>query len=679
MSRSSSADVVINEIMYNSSYAPDVEYIELYNSGPSEVNLQGWYLLDSNLTHPLCSLVGTLGVGEYLVVAADNAIFTAQFPGVTNYNINDFDPAGLGFGLGNGGDTVNLFDDDDDLHDYVAYDDSSPWPSSPDGSGPSLELINYILDNAVAASWDPSLSTGGTPGTINSTYASDSAPICNNGKRDIRLPASNETVSVTVTAFDQEGLISVELLVDLGSGYVAQPMYDDGTHGDGAAADSTFGALIPVQSDGTLVRYYARATDSIGQIDTWPGDAPVDYRAYTVGYERPLLVVNEIVASNATGISDEMGEFEDWIEIFNPGSTTIDLGGMFLSDNLSNRHMWEIPAGYSLSPGEYLTIWADNDESDGPLHTSFKLSSGGEEVGLFDKEDLGNSKIHGFKYGLVADDISIGFYPDLGTSRGSNFNFGYSPEYLATPTPGAGNTTSELYSAICINEFHTTSEAGGIDDWVELFNRGTSAVDISGMYISDNRNENLKYSIAPGTTLNPGSFIVFDEVELGFSFSSSGEVIMLSAADGISGLDFYDYSEQVADVSEGRLQDGGSRWGAMTTPTPGTANEAPTAVGEDLHDLAKAGIYSVSAVPNPFNPLTRIAFSLGQDQDVTVALYNVQGRLVRTLHRGSLIAGEHQLTWNGNDAHGHKLSSGTYFACIRSDSAVMVQKLLLLK
>lgn len=673
------ADVVINEIMYNSSYNPDVEYIELYNTGPTPVNLFEWYLLDSDLGHPPCYLEGVLGVDEYLVIAADNAIFTVQYPGVTNYNVNDFDPDGLGFGLGNGGDQVNLFDDDDDLRDFVEYDDASPWPTSPDGSGPSLELVNPSLDNALASSWDPSVPVGGTPGVVNSTFATNAAPICNDGGRDIRLPTAADGVTVTVTAFDEEGLDTVELLVDMGGGYVSHAMFDDGAHGDGAPADSVYGYVIPAQPNGTLVKYYALATDDIGQTNAWPGDAPTEYRAYTVGHERPLLVINEIIASNDTGITDEMGEFEDWIEIHNPGTETVDLGGMFLTDNFDDRHKWEIPAGYSLAPGEFLVVWADNDLGDGPLHAAFKLSSGGEEVGLYDTEDLGNAKIHGFKYGRVAADVAVGFLPDLGGAKDAHFSFGYSPEYLATPTPGAGNATSALYSDICINEFHVTSSAGGVDDWVELFNRGDSTVDIGGMYLSDKRSENLKYMIPGGTMLAAGEFALFDEVTLGFSFSSTGEVIMLTAADGLSGLDFYDFAEQTADVSEGRLSDGESRWFHLVNPTPGATNGGPTAIDDETPTVVLPALSNVRIAPNPFNPRTEIFFSLGRADDVTVGVYDLTGRRVRTLHRGNLPSGEHALPWDGSDDRGRRLASGAYFARIAIKTAMSVQKMLLLK
>jgi hypothetical protein len=54
------------------------------------------------------------------------------------------------------------------LHDFVEYDDSSPWPTGPDGGGTTLELIDAGADNALAASWAESTVMGGTPGEKNS-------------------------------------------------------------------------------------------------------------------------------------------------------------------------------------------------------------------------------------------------------------------------------------------------------------------------------------------------------------------------------------------------------------------------------------------------------------------------------------------------------------------------------
>ncbi|MBK8167677.1 MAG: lamin tail domain-containing protein [bacterium] len=671
------ADVVINEIMYNSPFTPDVEYIELTNMGPAAVNLGDWYLLDSDLGHPRCYLSGTLAAGGYLVIAADVAIFAVQFPGVANLNPQGFDPGGTGFGLGNGSDTVNLFNDDDLLVDTVAYQDRGAWPTAADGQGSSLELVNPALDNSVAANWLASGPVGGTPGAVNSVYAANSAPTCGNGARDIDLPTAADAVTVTVEAQDAEALAGVALWVSTGGAYATTPMLDDGLHGDGAAGDGVFGAQISAQANGTLVRYYAVATDAIGQAESWPNGAPADYRAYTVGHLPPRLVVNEIVASNVAGAVDDMGEHEDWIEIFNPGSVAVDLGGMYLTDDFGNRNKWEIPAGVTIGAGARLVFWADEQPEQGPLHADVKLSASGEEVAVCTARDFGNVRIHGFKFGPVAADVAVGYRPDFGGVAPAGLEA--QPEYLTTPTPGADNGSSALYSTVCINEFHTTSLGGGVDDWVELYNRGATPVDIGGWYLSDNRTDNLKYQFPAGTVLSAGGYYSVDEETLGFGFSSAGEVVVLTAPDGTSGLDFHDFQAQTPDRSRGRFPDGAGLWGYFAGPSRGAANLAPAAADDDDAALPRPLVSAVRAVPNPFNPQTEIRFELGKAQDVGVVIFDVRGRRVRTLHEGPLAAGHVALRWDGRDDNGARLPSGVYSARVVAGGAAHRSKVLLLK
>lgn len=671
------AGVVVNEIMYNSPFTPDVEYIELTNTGPAAVNLGDWYLLDSDLAHPHCMLSGTLGVGEYLVVAADVTIFAARFPAVTNLNPAGFDPAGTGFGLGNSSDTVNLFNDDDVLVDSVAYQDRGAWPTAADGVGSSLELINPFLDNTLAANWSASVPTGGTPGAINSTYASNAAPTCRDGARSVDLPTAADAVTVTVTALDAESLAGVALWVSLGGAYAPTVMFDDGLHGDGAAGDDVFGAVIPAQGNGVLVKYYALATDAVGQTDTWPAAAPGNYAAYTVGYVPPQLVISEIVASNVAGALDEMGEHEDWVEIHNPGASAVDLGGMYLTDDFGTSDKWEIPAGQTIAAGGWIVFWADEQVAQGPLHAAIKLSASGEEVAICTARDLGNVRIHGFKFGPVAADVAVGYKPDF--SGGNPAGLSAQPEYLATPTPAASNNSSALYSAVCINEFHTTSLGGGVDDWVELYNRGATAVDLGGFYLSDNRTSNLKYQIPAGTILGAGQHYSVDEVTLGFGFSSAGEVVVLTAADGTSGLDFHDYAAQTPDVSRGRFPDGAGFWGNFAAPSRGAVNLAPSAAVNHETLPGMPTLSGLRAVPNPFNPQTEVRFELTAAQETAVVVYDAAGRLVRTLYRGPLAAGTIALRWDGRDDNGARASSGVYFARVTAGTSVEHGKMLLLK
>ena len=98
------------------------------------------------------------------------------------------------------------------------------------------------------------------------------------------------------------------------------------------------------------------------------------------------IVVNELMSLNSTVVADQNGEYNDWIELYNLSSQTIDLSGYYLSDNKSNISKWQIPLGTSISGNGYLIIWADKDTTQVGLHANFKLSAAGEEV-LFSKPD----------------------------------------------------------------------------------------------------------------------------------------------------------------------------------------------------------------------------------------------------------------------------------------------------
>jgi hypothetical protein len=680
ISTSASAAVVINEIMYNSPGLPDVEWVELYNSGDIAVELDDWYLLDDNAIHPICLLSGVLLPGNYLVVVGDFTLFNARYPGVTNTNINAFDPGGAGFGLGNTSDSVLLYDDDGMLRDNVTYFESGDWPGSADGDGPSLELVSPYLENNVGSAWDPSLVIYGTPGQINSTFTDNQAPTIHDTDREPRLPEATDIVLITALVTDQEGLAGVELFLDTGAGFVAQTMFDDGAHGDGAPADSLFGAAIAPLPDGSLIRYYVQATDAIGQVTTKPSTAPVAYHAYTVGHTIPHLMVSEIVANNITGIVDEMGQHEDWAEIYNFGFDAVDLTGMYLTDNLGDHRKWMLPA-VILQPGEFQMVWCDGQPEQGANHASFSLSSTGEEIGLYDNEDDGNTLIDGFVFGLMGADISYGMVdwptglPDNNRSGSVSQAMGH--EYYGTPSPGVFNEPV-FFSDIVINEFQTTSVNGGVDDWVEFYNRGTLAVDISGYWVSDNSSLPMRWSFPGGTILQPGGLYVVSEISLGFSFSSLGEEVMLTAADGITGLDFYSFGPQLPDVSVGRYAGGSPYWSTFTLATPGSANPSMSSPVFDDSTVPTA-LHIGGAYPNPFNPSTTISFSIPQSGEVHVQVYSLDGRLVRTINAGILASGTHQIPFNGLDDFGRPLSSGTWFAKVRSGSASDVVKMMLVK
>lgn len=654
-------DIVINEIMYNS-IGNDVEFIELYNASQIQYNLQNWYILDDNDSHTPCLINWTLKPGEYLVIASDVSQFKQKYPAVANVNPNAFDPGGTGWSYGNSGDVVRLFDKNKSLHDIVAYSDGGNWPTSPDGNGPSLELLNPALDNSLPTSWDPSMLTGGTPGARNSVYTENVRPTCKDGKRSKAIPTSADNVVVSVLAFDNEGLSRVELFVNLGSGYLAQTMNDNGTNGDAEAGDSLYSAIISAQASGKVVKYYAVATDNIGQQDSWPNNAPTDYHAYTVGYQPPKLRITELLAINNAVNKDEFGEYDDWFEIHNEDTKTVNLSGMFVSNNLNNPRSFKLPS-INIAAGEYKIFWADNTSTQGNWHVDFKLSSAGEEVGIFETVDHGNVLIDGWKYGLMSADVSMGFMPETGTA----------PEYLKSPTPGASNGSSQLFSPVCINEFQATSAFGGTDDWVEIYNRGTQAFDLSGCFLSDERANHTKWTFPQGKIMKPGEYLVIYEDVLGFGFSSEGsDVIMFTAADSTTGLDFYDFGAQKPDRSEGRLPDGANTWKFFDEPTKGASNKA-TAV--EHSDLTTPDQFVLQQnYPNPFNATTRIAFSLPAQGRIMLCVFNAAGQQVVTLVDDVFSAGNHTVQWQAD-----QMPSGLYFVRLTSGASTLTKKMMLLR
>ena len=157
--------VVINEINYNSSdnFNPD-DWVEIYNNSDYNIDLSLWVLKDENddniFTIPSKTIILP---DQYIVFCKDTVKFIENFPNVEFYY------GDLGFGFSGGSDLIRLFDSSGALADTVRYDDDYPWPVTPDGNGPTLELKNPSLDNSQSSNWSPSQGYG-TPGTVNSIF-----------------------------------------------------------------------------------------------------------------------------------------------------------------------------------------------------------------------------------------------------------------------------------------------------------------------------------------------------------------------------------------------------------------------------------------------------------------------------------------------------------------------------
>ncbi|MDA7873013.1 CotH kinase family protein [Akkermansiaceae bacterium] len=145
-------------------------------------------------------------------------------------------------------------------------------------------------------------------------------------------------------------------------------------------------------------------------------------------------VISEFMAANETGLQDGDGEFSDWIEIFNPTASSVDLSSYFLTEDSSDLTKWSFPP-LPLAPGERIIVFASGKGAAGPageIHTNFKLSAGGEYLALVTAS--GSTLLQEFAptYPALDEDVSYGILRgDLSTSR-----------VLGTPTPGQPNDAS---------------------------------------------------------------------------------------------------------------------------------------------------------------------------------------------------------------------------------------------
>ena len=196
------APLSISEIQYHPpDDHPSGDWIELYNPMPFDVDLSGWTFRDEGEDHVFVFPDGTLIGGRgFLVVAEDPTAFASLHPDVPEL------VGGWDFALANGGEAIILRDAVGATIDSLTYDDDAPWPSDPDGNGPTVELTDLAEDNTVPSHWQSSQVRGGSPGAFNTVGVrvdvEDETPV---------LPESAELAPVYPNPFRDVAIISFGL------------------------------------------------------------------------------------------------------------------------------------------------------------------------------------------------------------------------------------------------------------------------------------------------------------------------------------------------------------------------------------------------------------------------------------------------------------------------------------
>jgi hypothetical protein len=382
----------------------------------------------------------------------------------------------------------------------------------------------------------------------------------------------------------------------------------------------------------------------------------------------PPVWINEVLPNNISGQTDNAGDRDPWIELYNAGTTNVDLSPYYLTDNYTNLTRWAFPIATILGPKQFLVVWCDGEVGEsinGAPHTNFRLNPTNGSVALvrYQGSPAVPAVMDYLDYAQLSPDRSFGSYPDGEPRKRRLF-------YYATPN--ATNNPAYPQIQVTINEFmavNNTSLADPADqdfeDWFELYNAGTTAVDLTSYTLTDNLTNRNEFTIPPGYVIPPGGFLLVwadnetgqnratnIDLHAGFKLNSTSGDIGLFSPDGLL-VDSVTYGQQTNDVSMGLFPDGGAPpFYSMDVPTPRSANvlsganRPPTLNPVGNRTVAEQTLLTFTASATDPDAGQTVSYSLSADAPAGA----------------SIDAGTGQFTWTPTEAQG----PGVYGLTVRA-------------
>ncbi len=370
-------------------------------------------------------------------------------------------------------------------------------------------------------------------------------------------------------------------------------------------------------------------------------------------YLAPILVINEFLASNDSCCTDESGEYDDYIEIHNFGTAAADIGGYIITDEIGNYDdYYQIPTGNDstiIEPGGFLLLWADKDSEQGVLHVEIKLSIAGEQIGLFMQDSI--TVIDTLTFTEQFDDISYGRYPD-----------GSDSWHFMHPSPDTTNTAYNVIPAA----FSLSEPSNNTQITIDESNVNTGSIAFTWGASSDANGDSLYYLMRAASA------------EIGdHGLDTNATSIELS------------YMDIIEDMSENNVTAATLDWTVHVTDGIDTveADNAPFSITIDGADALSAYLEGLipdefalhQNYPNPFNPVTTLRYDLPEADLVSITIYDMLGREVKTLINQTQEAGYRSVIWDATNDYGKPVSAGIYLYQIHAGEYISTKKMVLLK
>ncbi|MBP5802562.1 lamin tail domain-containing protein [Microbacterium maritypicum] len=526
---SAAPSLVLNEIVYDDAATGLADQVEIYNAGAETIDLTGWTIADEKRDSFGTAPQGTsLAPGEFLVLVKD---------------------VDFAFGLGKG-DEVVLFDPSGTEVDSYAYENTAPlsvWARCPDGTG----------------AWAPA--TAATPGTPNDCSVAPVAGSIVINEVDSQPADWVEFYNPGTEALDISGYEIRDNSDDhrwqfldgtqIGAGQFL--VVEEGTVGLSGGVEAAFREPIGIGS-ADRIRLYDASGAMIDDTLPWQGHAAIDgdFAAATLarcpdGVGAFVLARPTPGATNSCVMPDVVineiesnGDATDWVEVVNTGTTSVDLSGWTVMDNDPAGHAAEttpLPAGTIVQPGGYFVF-------DQPGNFVFGLGNG-DTVTV---RDANGNTVDEHTYAAHA----AGVLARCADGTGDLID-------IAVSTKGLRNACG---NPVRINEVE--SDGGSPDDWVELVNPTSTALDVSGIVVKDD-DDTHAYAIPAGTSIGAGEYLVIERAQLGFGLGAGDAVRVF---DGDLLVDEASWGDGHAATTWGRCPDTTGAFAGTAESTKGAAN-----------------------------------------------------------------------------------------------------------
>ncbi|MEM6347174.1 MAG: lamin tail domain-containing protein, partial [Bacteroidota bacterium] len=466
--QTSFAQLYINEIMAsNTSTITDAQgnyddWIEIYNAGATPVDLGGYYLTDDPGNPSTFWQLPNTGASSLIVPAGGYLILWADqepFEG----------PNHLNFKLSASGEMVGLYLPNLTAIDVVPFgaqnsDESygrtidgantfttftSPTPNGPNGSGGGI--VQTYLATLVSKLGHANNDASEYNGSVNLTETAVSLGENASGGQWVGLRFENitipygQTITDAYIRFRSEGVDTLPVSLNIyGEDIDHSPAFNANPNNlSNRTLTDTFTSWSPNGWDTYFTSTGRHQTNELKAIvqeiidrPGWASGNAISFLISGTGtriftsyesdsIEAPRLVIetavtqsvnpisnlylNELLANNGNGIVDEFGQDEDWVELFNAGSSPVNIGGLYLTDDYNEPDKWQIAAPEVIPAGGFALIWLDDDPGQGGLHANnIKLNQGGDQLALVQILNNDTTFLDSVSFGPQATDLAFG-------------------------------------------------------------------------------------------------------------------------------------------------------------------------------------------------------------------------------------------------------------------------------